>query len=154
MGAPAKTTRARKAAGGTVRRAPDINDVPAELRDFYARPNLEATDDDEASLDFDTSAPAAKVPTEKLFSIDGVEYRIPAYFPPGFALIYLNALDEGRDIAVGRALKRAIGATGWAALVTLAEERPDLLTPGQFKRLMGIVMRKIMGTIEDSEGNG
>jgi hypothetical protein len=90
---------------------------------------------------------------ERLFSIDGVPYYIPVEYPPSYAIVYLDALDEGRDVAVGRVIKLAVGE-GWRALVELSTKRPDLIPPAQFTALMQKVMNKVMGAVEDIEGNG
>jgi len=157
--APAKRA-APRVIDGTAQVAPlpigSGEELPTELRDFYAPPKLSKargagttgpvdTDD----LDFDTSVPDAEMPMERLFSIDGVAYFIPVEFPVGYSMIYLDALDEGRDIAVGRVLKLAVGK-GWTALVDLARERPQLITPAHLARIMDIVLNKIMGTIEEA----
>jgi hypothetical protein len=140
--------------------AADDPDMPPELRDMYGPPKLSRArgtgttgSEPEVSFDFDTSAPAAEVPMERLFSIDGVPYFIPVEFPPSYAIVFLDALDEGRDIAVGRVLKLATGE-GWKALVDLAARRPDLIPMAQFSALMEKVMLKVMGAVEAVEGNG
>ena len=152
---PARTTR-----GPVALPAADDPDMPPELRDMYGPPKLGKArgagtigSDDDVSFDFDTSTPAAEVPMERLFSIDGVPYYIPVEYPPSYAIVYLDALDEGRDVAVGRVIKLAVGE-GWRALVELSTKRPDLIPPAQFTALMQKVMNKVMGAVEDIEGNG
>jgi len=138
----------------------DEANLPPELREMYGPPKLSRArgagttgPDDGGELDFDTSQPPVEQPMEKLFSIDGTEYFIPVEFPVGYSIVYLDALDEGRDIAVGRALKLAVGPA-WEQLRTLARERPDLIKPYHLQRIMDIVLNKIMGTLEEAgEGN-
>jgi hypothetical protein len=135
---------------------------PPELANMYGAPKLSRArgagttgEEVETSLDFDTSAPVADMPMERLFSIDGKAYHIPVEFPPAYGLVYLDALEGGRDVAVGKALKLAIGAQGWKALRDLCEQRPDVISPAQLAVLMDKVLTKIMGAIEESgEGNG
>jgi len=167
---PAKTARkaAKPPAGtGTVRtpRAVPVpvGEEPPELRDFYgdgppklSRPRGAGTTgvDSDLSLDFDTKTEAPAIPMEKLFSIDDVDYFWPIEFPPAYSLVYLDALEQGRDIAVGKALKLAVGY-GWQALINLAETRPDLITDRHLQVLMDRCLTRIMGSIEESgEGNG
>lgn len=152
--------RAAKVIDGTAHIVHDEADLPPELRDMYGPPKLSRArgagttgPDDSGELDFDTSKPVAEQPMEKLFSIDGKQYFIPVEFPVGYSIVYLDALDEGRDIAVGRALKLAVGPA-WEQLRTLARERPDLIKPHHLQRIMDIVLNKIMGTLEEAgEGN-
>lgn len=167
MAAASPATKPRKVApkvqraiGGTAKAA-NANAVHPDLADFYDPPtltrargaNTTGTEADDMP-DFDTSAEAPAIPMERLFSIDGVPYHIPVEFPPGYSIVYLDALDEGRDVAVGRVLKLAIGQ-GWAALRELAMARPDLITPAQLNAIMEKVLRKVMGTLEaNGEGNG
>jgi len=164
MAAPtAPARKATKKAGGTAKVAPPANAnlLHPDLADFYSAPALgtargagTTTADPDDDLDFDTSTPAPAIPMERLFAIDGMPYFIPVEFPPGYSIVYLDALDEGRDVAVGRVLKLAIGQ-GWTALKDLAVERPDLITPQQLQGIMNKVLKKIMGTLEDNgEKNG
>lgn len=171
---PRRTTKAAGArvldsrtVEGTARPTPavpvvDERDLPPELRDMYGPPKLTTgrgagttTEADDTDFDFDTSAPVAEVPMERLFSIDGVPYYIPVEFPPAYAIVFLDALSSGagEHVAVSRILKLAIGQ-GWDALVRLAEQRPDLINPAQFSALMEKVMRKAMGAVDVMEGNG
>jgi hypothetical protein len=162
--APAKTARAAKVAKKATRAVAvpaDPDDVPAELRGFYdnSPPQLSrargagTTGPAGSDLDFDTTMEDEPVPMEKLFSIDGEPYFIPVEFPVGYSIIYMDALDEGRDIAIGRVLKLAMGEA-WTRLVELATKRPGLVRPEHLSRIMGVVLQKIMGTIEEAgEGN-
>jgi hypothetical protein len=163
-----KTARPRKTgavvvqtARGPVRQVVDGDDLPAELRDMYGPPKLSkargggtvAAVDDGDDLNFDTSTPAPEIPMERLFAIDGVPYYVPVEYPPSYAIVYLDGLEEGRDIAVARVLKLAVGE-GWKALRDLAERRPDLISPEQFSKLMNKVLTKVMGVVEEAgEGN-
>lgn len=127
----------RKATAG---RAPA---VPPELRDFYDR----IGDDDEVSVDLVTE-PDEEVETEKLFSIDGREYRIPVEFGPHLGLIYVDSAEKGMDIALGRVLKMAIGEDGWRALVGHKS-----LTAPQLRTILNRVMVKVMGALEAAAKN-
>lgn len=165
MAAATKTARPRKTTGGPAKVAPVVvrggpDDVPEELRDFYGPPKLSrdrgagTTAADPGEFNFDTSTPVAKVEVERLFSIDGKPYFIPVEFPPAYGIVYLDALDRGRDVAVAEALKLAIGPKGWTALRDLAKTRPDLIDPAQFEALMNKVLAKVLGAVENGEGNG
>lgn len=134
------TTRTRRVAE---------ENVPAELRGMYDADRK--TED--VSLDLTSEATENETPveTEKLFSVDGVEYRIPVEFGPGIGLIYLNRIDEGRDVALGGILKTVIGKEGWAALMKLAEA--DRITGPQLKAIMKKVSDRTMGAVEAIEGN-
>lgn len=151
MGAasPAKTTRGKR-----VVRAPE----PAELVDFYGPPRLAASTADGVSLDFTTpdQAAIAKVPLEKLFSINGKDYFIPVEFPPGVSIAYLHGVEEGRDVALGRCLKAVIGEKGWNELAAfVAATNGGGITRDQMRRLLDTVMTKVMGSLEEGgEGNG
>jgi hypothetical protein len=85
-----------------------------------------------------------EVDTEKLFSIDGVEYHVPVEFTPHLALVFLDAAtDDNQWIAVGRLLKSVIGAEGWQALVGFKGLRPEDL-----EAVLNRVMVKVMGALE------
>jgi hypothetical protein len=169
--APARRAATKTASKAAPRRAARVIDstahvvhdeanLPPELREMYGPPKLSRArgagttgPDDGISLHFDTSEPDAEVPMEELFSIDGEAYYIPVEFPVGYSIIYLDALDQGRDIAIGRILKLAVGK-GWASLVQLANDRPQLITPAHLQRIMDIVLSKVMGSVEGAgEGN-
>jgi hypothetical protein len=141
------TAVAKKATKAT-RRVPEDR-VPAELRGMYRD---EAPEEDVSLELVSTKAAAAAglaAPMEKLFSVDGADYHIPVEFPPGVALMYLDRIEEGRDVATGAILKHVIGSKGWAALLTAA----DVMSREQVRKLMAIVTEKIMGAMEDVEGN-
>jgi hypothetical protein len=141
----AKTIKATKA----TRRVPEEH-VPAELRNLYRDEQAEAA---AASLDFSSADDpnAEPVEMEKLFSVDGVDYMIPKEFGPSVAIIYLDVIDKGRDMALAIIMRTTIGPEGWAALLDLAAKKK--LTMPQIKALMGIVEKKIMGALEAMEGN-
>lgn len=144
--APVKTIKATT----KTRRVAEEN-VPAELRNLYDRGAAE----EEVSLDFTTRANADEDEPEEerdeLFSIDGVSYTIPVQFGPGVGLIYLDRLDEGRDIALGAILKTVIGKEGWEALMRVAAE--NRITGPQFKAILKKVNDRTMGAVEALEGN-
>ena len=143
--APTKAIKATKA----TRRVQEEN-VPAELRNLYDA-DRKATEDVSLDLTSEATEDEAPVETEKLFSVDGVEYRIPVEFGPGIGLIYLNRIDEGRDVALGGILKTVIGKEGWAALMKLAES--NRITGPQLKAIMKKVNDRTMGAVEAIEGN-
>lgn len=166
--APAKKAASRKAAGKAQQALPaNPADVPAELVDFYGPPKLSrprgagtrGQAPDGVSLDFTspTRDEIAEVPLEKLFSIDGRDFFIPVEFPPAFALIYLDGIEEGRDVALGRVLKAAMNANGqrgWDALQEFVKGG-GRISRAQMAHLLDLVSTKIMGAMEDNgEGNG
>lgn len=143
------------AAGKTIKattrtRAVPAERVPAELRDMYKD---EVADAAAASLDFSSTADpdAPPVEMEKLFSIDGKDYMIPKEFGPSIAILYLDVIDKGRDIALALIMRGVIGPEGWTALVELAAQKK--ITFPQVKALMEIVNVKTMGALEAMEGN-
>lgn len=129
------------------RRVPE-EQVPAELRNMYRDER-----DDDVSLDLTTEATDDEpdVPRDKLFSVDGVDYTIPVQFGPGVGLIYLDLIDQGRDVALGAILKTVIGREGWRALMKLAEL--NRITGAQFKAIITKVNERTLGAVEDLEGN-
>lgn len=149
MAATTRTTAVKKAAGRTApaaskarKRAPE---VPPELVNFY-NAGQEAAGDD---LDFvSDGGDEEEVETEKLFSLDGVEYRIPVSFGPHLALVFIDSAEDGEWVAVGRVLKTIIGDDGWRALVDFK----GLTTP-QLKGVLGKVMVKVMGALDEAAKN-
>lgn len=142
-------TKAIKATTKT-RRVAEEN-VPAELRNLYDADRRK--DEEDVSLDLTTEAGEDEEPveTEKLFSVDGVEYRIPVEFGPGVGLLYLDRISEGRDVALGQILKTVIGEQGWKALLRLAEL--NRINAAQLKAIMKKVNDRTLGAVEDIEGN-
>lgn len=140
------TGKAIKATTRT-RQVPE-DQVPAELRNMYDG----GKNADEVSLDFDANE-ANDEPEERdeLFRSKGVSYTIPVEFGPGIGLLYLNRIDEGRDVALGYILKTVIGKAGWAALMELAEA--NRITAPQMKAILKKVNDRTMGAVEDIEGN-
>lgn len=153
MGAPAAPRATRRAAGGKAagKAAPTpapVEQIPAELRNFYDQVEQDA--DDDVSLDMvSPSTEVQEAAREKLFSIDGVDYLIPSRFGPHLGLTYIKGLEDGQDVAIGRVMRAALGPAGWSALCDFQH----LSTP-QLKKLMGVIMQKVMGAVEDEEGNG
>ena len=139
------TTKTIKATKAT-RRVPQ-EQVPAELRNLYRE------DPGEVSLAFTSEASEEQpdVETDELFSVDGVAYEIPVKFGPGIGLIYLDLIDQGRDVALGAILKTVIGEDGWKALLKLAAK--NRITGPQFKAIITKVQERTMGAVEDLEGN-
>lgn len=135
--------------------------LPPELADMYGPPKLSRSrgagttgEVEELSFDFDTSAKPEPIEMEKLFSIDGVEYFIPIVFPPAYSVVYLDAVQRGRDVAAGEILRLATGNKGWNALVSLARERPDLIQPEQLNGIINRILEKVMDSLEENgEGN-
>lgn len=143
--APAKAIKATT----KTRRVP-AEQVPAELRNLYDADRKAA---EEVSLDFTSEATGDEEPEEreKLFSLDGTDYTIPVTFGPGIGLIYLDRIDEGRDVALGGVLKTVIGKDGWTALMRLAEL--DRISLPQLKAIISKVQDRTLGAVEDMEGN-
>lgn len=158
----AKTVRPRAVQAHAVRDVP-VDDVPEELRGFYgdgppklSRARGGGTSDgyEPLALSTPTRAERAEVEMEPLFFIDDTEYGIPVTFPPSLALIYLDALDEGRDIAVARVLREAIGKPGWTALITFVR-KGGAIGEQAMGAMMNRVLEKVMGVVNDmGEGNG
>jgi len=123
------------------RRHTALDDVPPELRNFYETAKAAPTPD--GDLDFHTGD-ADPVETEKLFSLDGVEYRVPVEFTPHLAMVFLDAATHDSEwVAVGRLLKSVIGDDGWKALVGFKGLRPEDL-----QAVLNKVMVKVMGALE------
>ena len=120
--------------------------TPKELEGFYDRVSKVDPDTD---LDF-VSAPEGEeeVRTEKLYSLDGVEYRIPVEFGPHMALVFIDAAEAGELVAVGRVLKDIIGPAGWKALVGFKGLKPE-----QLSTVLDKVLVKVMGSVEEALKN-
>lgn len=149
MAGTTRTAAVKKTAGRTAPAAPKARkrapEVPPELVNFY-NAGQEVADDD---LDFvSDDADTEEVETEKLFSLDGVEYRIPVEFGPHLAMVFIDSAEDGEWVAVGRVLKTIIGADGWKALVDFE----GLKTP-QLKAVLGKVMIKVMGALDEAAKN-
>ncbi len=143
---PAKTVKATKRT-----RAVPVEQVPAELRNLYKD---EAADAAAASLKFSTADDPDADPDELevLFWVDDKAYMIPKEFGPSIALMYLDVVDKGRDMALALIMRGVIGPEGWAALMDLAAKKK--VSMPQVKALMEIVQTKTMGAIEVmGEGN-
>lgn len=138
----AQATGARRGTRSTAK--VPVDKVPAELRGFY---DDEPADDGPVRL---TTGTAALVEREPLFYIDDKEYTIPKKFGPHLGLVYLRAAEsDGRDIALGRVMKAALGPEGWDALCSCEDITSDQLTS-----IMGKVQDKVLGAVESTEGNG
>lgn len=143
--APAKTIKATT----RTRRVPE-EQVPAELRNLYKD---EAADEAAASLRFSTAddPDAEPIEMETLFWVDDTEYKIPKEFGPSIAIMYLDVIDKGRDMALALIMRGVIGPEGWAALMDLAAKKK--ISMAQVKALMEVVNTKTMGAMEAMEGN-
>jgi hypothetical protein len=133
----------RKTTGGPAARkkAPA---VPPEIANFY---NTVPAAENIGDLDF-TSDADEEIETEKLFSLDGVEYRIPVEFGPHLAMIFIDSAEEGELVAIARVLRDIIGPDGWRALTGFKGLKPE-----QLKAVLDRVMIKVMGTIEETLKN-
>jgi hypothetical protein len=164
---PAAKKTAVKAVRPRAARPAPVDDVPEELRGFYdddptpAPPRLRrargagTTGGGYQPLELSTKTPrkGRDVELEPLFYLDGEEYGIPAEFPPSLALVYLDAIDEGRDVAAGRVLKMAIGRDGWTALMRYVTAG-GAIGMRDMAAMLNHVMVKVMGTVEGmGEGN-
>lgn len=125
--------------------------VPAELRGLYDADRKKGSE--EVSLDFTSEATEdePEVEKDKLFGLDGVDYMIPVHFGPGVGLIYLDRIEEGRDVALGSVLKTVIGVEGWGALMKLAAL--DRISLEQLRAIISKVQERTMGAVEGIEGN-
>jgi hypothetical protein len=141
----------QKAVKATTRtRAVPAEQVPAELRNLYKD---EAVEEAAASLKFSTTDDpnAEPVEMETLFWVDDTEYKIPKEFGPSIALMYLDVIDKGRDMALALIMRGVIGPEGWSALMDLAAKKK--INMAQVKALMEVVNTKTMGAMEAMEGN-
>lgn len=164
----AKKAAARPRAAAPALSGPIVvptDEIPAELRDFYSsgpprlgRARGAGTTGDGGYTPLELTTPTAAerkaVPLEPLFYLDGVEYGIPKEFPPALALLYLDGLDEGRDIAIARVLKVAVGTAGWSALMQYVRAG-GAVGEEALAAMLEHVLKKVLGIIEASgEGNG
>lgn len=109
--------------------APVIDDAPLEL----------VTSKDDGSE-------AARV---RLFSIDGVDYTIPAKPRVNIALKYLwHAKQFGEDRAAAEMLEALLGSDGFEALVNY-----DDLEPAQLQQIMQLAAKHTLGALEATKGN-
>ncbi|TQS30055.1 hypothetical protein [Microbispora sp. KK1-11] len=99
------------------------------------------------------STSAAPVAVEKvpLFSIDDVEYGMPATIRPNVALKYLRMVrTQGGDVAEAWLLEEVLGAEAYEALMEY-----DQLTVDQLNQVMAIVRDHVLGQAEQQRaGNG
>lgn len=85
----------------------------------------------------------------ELFSIDGVDYTIPATPRPNVGLKYLKTLrDKGQDIASAGLLIDLLGESGYTALMNC-----ESLTESQFTQILEIVQDVALGATEDGSKN-
>lgn len=139
-------TKAVKAATKRTRQVP-ADKIPAELIGMYDGER----DEEEVSTNFTTTRQKADPgELETLFTVDGVAYTIPKKFGPGVGLIYLDVVQESRDVALAGVLKHVIGADGWKALMSIS----DQVTAEQLKKIIGTVQEKLFAAMEENgEGN-
>ncbi len=139
-------TAAKKATKST-RRVPEEK-IPKELIGMYADEVAEG--DEDVSTDFTTTTRKADPgEVEVLFRVDGVPYYIPTKFGPGVGLIYLDVVEQSRDVAFAGVLKHVIGADGWKALLSIS----DQISIAQMKKIFGTVQERLFGAMEELEGN-
>jgi hypothetical protein len=85
---------------------------------------------------------------EVLFSIDGVAYEIPLKFGANVALQFARiVLQRGRDEAVAWALEKALGATGFGALMAF-----DDLEPEQLHKITIVILERMASAMELPKG--
>lgn len=96
-----------------------------------------------------TSAEPKPVEMVTLFTIDDVEYGMPAAIRPNTALKYLRMTrTQGADIAAAWLLEEVLGVDAYEALMG-----HDDLEPEQLDQVMAIVEQHVLGQKERA-GNG
>ncbi|WP_030506359.1 hypothetical protein [Microbispora rosea] len=98
-----------------------------------------------------TTAAPAEVEKVPLFSIDDVEYGMPARIGTNIALKYLRMVrTQGSDVAEAWLLEEVLGAEAYEALMEY-----DQLTVDQLNQVMAIVRDHVLGQAEQQRaGNG
>lgn len=130
---PVKRAPAKRA---TVRRS-----TPAELA---ARPANVVTDPSIVALNLDAEPPRPETPKVHLFTLDSVDYYVPAYIEANVTLKYLRILrEEGAASARTWMLENALGRDGYTALMEW-----DGLTDDILLRLVQIVIERTEGKSE------
>lgn len=82
-----------------------------------------------------------------LFYIDDDEYTIPKKFAPNVGIQYLRDLNEdGRDFAVARLMKAALGSEAFDALADC-----ESITKEQMEKINGMIIELALGAVD--EGN-
>lgn len=95
-----------------------------------------------------TNATAPEPEREVLFSIDGIEYTIPKKFSANVALQYARvSLLRGPQDAVSWALEKALGETGYAALMAF-----DQLEAEDLDTITGVILQRIAAALEVPKG--
>lgn len=85
-----------------------------------------------------------------VFSIDGVEYGMPAHIKRNLALKYLRMIrTRGQSVADAWMIEEVFGAEAFEALMN-----HDDLTDDQFAQVMAIVEGHVLGQMEQLAGNG
>lgn len=99
----------------------------------------------------ETADEPAEVEQTHLFSIDGVEYFMPAELPPSVGLQAMEMVrSEGELVANAWMLEEVLGAEAYHALIACRD-----LTKVQMRQIADIVADQVMGALGDeSEGNG
>lgn len=96
-----------------------------------------------------TSSPETLVDRIPLFSIDGVEYTIPAKPRMNVGLKYLwERRERGQDYAIPGLLMRLLGQEGFEALMDY-----DELDPEEFQQIVKLATGVTLGQIEVPKGS-
>lgn len=98
------------------------------------------------AINLDALPQAAPDKTVHLFTLDGVDYYVPAKPRANVSLQYLRmARNEGEISAGGWLLEEMLGEEAYTALAGW-----DGLTTDVMSQLMGAVTKLVMGSVEDT----
>lgn len=94
----------------------------------------------------DTEANEERLP---VFSIDGVEYTMPAEVPASMALRVLDTIRRlGQEAAVSYLLEEVLGPEAYQALLNCRTLKPE-----QLKAVVAVVQDHVLGAVEETSGN-
>ncbi len=99
-------------------------------------------------IEISTDKPVSNAPEVPVFSLDGRVYTIPAEIPGWLALQVLHRMrTEGEHVAISWALEELL-QEGYHALLAYKG-----LTTGELKAVLGAVQKRLMGAMEEIQGN-
>lgn len=100
-------------------------------------------------LEFTTEKPSTEPEREPFFSVDGAVFTIPVECPPVLAIRYLNDIrTAGAEVATARAFEALLGKDGLRMLAKVEQ-----LDKKQLAQVMAKVQEKVMGVLEEAQGN-
>lgn len=98
----------------------------------------------------DTREELPEVEQIHLFTIDGVDYSMPAEVPPSVGLQAMEMVrTEGEMVANAWMLEEALGSDGYHALINCRH-----ITIEQMRQIGDIVAEHMLGAFGDDGGNG